>query len=84
MLSTNWNPSLGASGPAYTFTPSARYRFQISVSDKEVRAKLWESTQPEPATQIIWLSPYATGRGVGFYTYGVVDAVLESMFVTVP
>ncbi len=84
MSSSDWNPTLGQQ-VGYTFVASARYRFQIKVTGKEVRAKFWVATDPEPTeTQFLWPSSYATGRGVGFYTYGVVDAVLESMTITVP
>lgn len=83
-MTPGWNPSNGSSS-AYTFVGNARYRFQLKVTGNEVRAKFWEATAAEPSSpQLFFASDFTTGRGVGFYTYGVIDAVLESMTVTVP
>lgn len=83
-MTTGWNPSNGSSN-AYTFAGNARYRFQLKVAGNEVKAKFWESSAPEPTSyQFLFASDFVTGRGVGFYTYGAIDAVLESMSITVP
>lgn len=81
-----WNPSNDAKGPNYTYVASARYKFVLKVIGAEVRGKFWISTDQEPATDqmVIPSAPYATGRGVGFYTYFTHDAVLEDMVITVP
>lgn len=82
--SVDWNPTNGQQ-LSYTFVPDTRYELVVRVTGNEVRAKFWPVTATEPATfQLLFVGAYAKGRGVGFYTYGVVDAVLEDMFVTVP
>lgn len=84
--STNWNPNPGAVDTnTYNYLVTGRYRFMLSVSNNEVRGKMWHESVSEPATAILYGQPaFLTGRGVGFYTYNLNDAVLESMTITVP
>lgn len=83
-MTTGWNPTNGSSN-SYTFVANARYRFELKVTGNEVKAKFWEATASEPTSyQLLFASDYPTGRAVGFYTYGVIDAVLENMTITVP
>lgn len=80
-----WNPSKSATGQNYGYSPSAQYKFYVRVIGSEARGKFWLASDAEPASdQLLYASPYATGRGVGFYTYGIIDAVLEEMTVTIP
>lgn len=79
-----WNPAKLAQSGAYTFEPG-RYRFWLNVKGNEVRGKMWKASQPEPSVQVITQIPWSTGRGVGFYTYGIVEGlVLEDLKITVP
>jgi hypothetical protein len=81
-----WNPANNAQGPTYTYVAGARYKMVVRVVGTEARAKFWNASGTEPATdQIVYpAAPYASGRGVGFYTYFPHDSVLEDMIVTVP
>ncbi len=81
----DWNPTDDGRGVAYTFVPGARYHFKLRATGAQVAGKMWRSTEPEPgAYQVMVTAPWSTGRGVGFYSYGVNDAVLELMKITVP
>jgi hypothetical protein len=81
----NWNPSDDSRGQLYTFVPGGRYKFKIRALGSEVAGKMWEASQPEPPSfQVVAASPWATGRGVGYYTYGVTGSVLESLQITIP
>ena len=81
----DWNPTDDGRGVAYTFVPGARYHFKLRATGAQVAGKMWRSTEPEPgAYQVMVTAPWSTGRGVGFYSYGVTDAVLELMKITVP
>jgi hypothetical protein len=81
-----WNPSNNASGPAYTYVAGARYKMAVRVTGNEARGKFWIPPAAEPANdQMVYASnPFATGKGVGFYTYFTHDSVLEEMTITVP
>jgi hypothetical protein len=81
----DWNPSNDARGVTYTFTANARYNFKLRAVANMISAKMWDATTPEPPQfQVLLASSLATGRGVGFYTYDINGAILESMTVTVP
>ena len=83
----DWNPSDNARGLAYAYTPNARYKFKVRATANQITAKMWDAATPEPADKdaaALLASPFTTGRGIGFYTYTVNGAVLESMSVTVP
>lgn len=86
LKSTNWNPNPGAvDSNTYSYLVTGRYRFVLSVSNSEVRGKMWHESATEPQTTILYGQPaFLTGRGVGFYTYNLNDAVLESMRITIP
>jgi len=46
---------------------------------------MWEANEAEPAAyQVLATAPWATGRGIGFYTYLTNSAVLETLRVSVP
>ncbi len=82
-----WNPSDDARGVAYTFTPGAHYKMKVRAVANRITAKMWDATAPEPADSdgaAVLAGPYTTGRGIGFYTYDINGAVLESLVVTVP
>jgi hypothetical protein len=81
-----WNPSNSAQGPTYTYVAGARYKMHVRVIGDEVRGKFWPATGVEPTNETIVFAgnPYATGKGVGFYTYFTHDSVLEEMTITVP
>lgn len=81
-----WNPTNNVQGASYTYVAGARYKMSVRVIGSEARAKFWNATNAEPATEDIVYAgnPYATGRGVGFYTYFTHDTVLEEMTITVP
>lgn len=82
---TDNNPSNPVNGDPYTYVAGARYRFKMSVTGNQVYGKVWNAIDPEPSATMIWgAAPYQTGRTVGFYTYNVTNAVLESMYITVP
>lgn len=83
---TNWNPTRSGMGPAYTFVPNTRYRFWLRVRGRTVEGKMWDASQAMPNNpQVTWTqSPFMTGKGVGYYTYGVAQATLESLEITVP
>lgn len=79
-----WNPAKLANGASYGFTQT-RYRLWLNVSGRLAQGKMWEATKPEPTVQVTATLPWATGRGVGFYTYFAGgNAVLEELEVTVP
>lgn len=79
------NPSNPVNGDPYTYVAGARYKFKMTVTGNQVHGKVWREIDPEPSTTMIWgAAPYTTGRAVGFYTYNVTNAVLESMYITVP
>ena len=82
----DWNPTDNANGLAYTYTLGARYKFKVRAVANQISAKMWDATTPEPAESgaANLAGPYTTGRGIGFYTYAINGAVLESMSVTVP
>jgi len=86
MPSTDWNPQLAAiESGVYTYMAGQRYRMKLKVVGPELRGKLWLATDPEPAGEVIWgQATLTTGRGVGFYTYGINDAILEKMTITIP
>jgi hypothetical protein len=81
-----WNPANNAQGPSYTYMVGGRYKLHVRVIGTEARAKFWLATDMEPANETIVFPnvPYATGKGIGFYTYFTHDTVLEEMTVTVP
>jgi hypothetical protein len=83
---TGWNPARSGMGPAYTFVPNTRYRFWLRVRGRTVEGKMWDALQAMPINpQATWTqSPFMTGKGVGYYTYGIAQATLESIEVTVP
>jgi hypothetical protein len=82
----DWNPTDGPRALAYSYTPNARYNFKVHASSNKITAKMWDAATPEPAdsSAAVLAGPYTTGRGIGFYTYDINGAVLESMRVTVP
>jgi hypothetical protein len=81
----DYNPSLDGRGAAYTWTADARYNFRLKAVGNMITGKFWDATQPEPALfQAVYLGPFATGRGIGFYTFKANGAVLESMRVSIP
>jgi hypothetical protein len=81
----DWNPSKRGGGTAFTFVANTRYRFQLRVNGVNVSGKIWDATKTEPAFQTVAISTWGTGKGVGFYTYGIVTgAILETIYVTVP
>jgi hypothetical protein len=81
----SWNPAPLGTGEDYTFVPGARYRFTMKVAGTQVLGKIWEAGSVEPDFQVSAISPWATGRGVGYYTYfAPADVALESLEVTVP
>ncbi|MBX3224094.1 MAG: hypothetical protein KF795_26500 [Labilithrix sp.] len=81
----DWNPSDDGRGPTYTFVAGSRYKLKLRAIANQVSGKMWVATEPEPATfQLVVTSPWSTGRGVGFYTYGAIGAVLEDLEITVP
>lgn len=84
--SSPWNPANAAQGPTYTYVAGVRYKLHVRVIGNEARAKLWLASGTEPTSENIVYpaNPYATGRGVGFYTYFTHDTVLEEMTITVP
>jgi hypothetical protein len=81
-----WNPANNAQGPSYTYVVGARYKLHVRVIGTEARAKFWLANDTEPMNEnIVYPNvPYATGKGIGFYTYFTHDTVLEEMTVTVP
>ena len=81
-----WNPANKAQGPTYAFTTGAKWKMVVRVIGSEARAKFWNATAAEPMNdQIVYVNiPYATGRGVAFYTYFTHDSVLQEMTITVP
>jgi len=83
----DWSPSDDARGIAYAYTPNARFKLKVRAAANQITAKLWDASTPEPADKdaaAVLASAFTTGRGIGFYTYGINGAVLESMSVTVP
>jgi hypothetical protein len=82
----DWNPTDGPRALAYSYTANARYSFKVQASSNKITAKMWNAATPEPADSAaaVLAGPYTTGRGIGFYTYDINGAVLESMRVTVP
>jgi len=80
-----WNPGRLSKGQNYTFV-STIYRMQLRVSGRTIAGKMWEEARPEPALPqaTVEQGPFSTGKGVGYYTYGIADASLESLIVTVP
>lgn len=82
---TDGNPTNPANGTAYTYVSGGRYEFKLTVMGNQAHGKVWHELDPEPAGTVTWGdATYTTGRAVGFYTYNVTDAVLESMYITVP
>lgn len=79
-----WNPSNQAQGAAYTFTQGVRYYLSAKVQGAQVQGKIWEATKAEPDWQVTATAPWATGAGIGFYTYNTTTPVLESFTITVP
>lgn len=85
LSSLDWNPTNPVNGDTYNYVAGARYQFEMNVKDNEVRAKMWHEADPKPDASMLWGgAPYTLGRAVGFYNYNVVNAVLETMFITVP
>lgn len=83
----DWNPGSDARGVAYAYTPNARFNFKVRATANQITAKMWDASTPEPADKdaaALFASPFTTGRGIGFYTYDINGAVLESMSITVP
>lgn len=80
----DWNPSIDATGAVFTFTLGVRYWFRLRVVGEFVAGKIWPDGSAEPAVQVTAPAMFKTGRGAGFYSYGVSGAVLESLEVTVP
>lgn len=81
---TSWNPSVDVQGPDAGFVPAGRYRVELVARGEKVSGRMWLMADPSPPPFMALLSPFATGRGVGFYTYNNNDAVLESVQITVP
>lgn len=85
MRPPEWSPTDDGRGPTYTFVPGARYNFKLQANGDQVSGKMWQATDPEPAAyQVTVTSPWSTGRGVGFYVYGVNGSMLETMKITAP
>jgi hypothetical protein len=83
-VAPDWNPTDDGRGPTYAFV-AGRYKLRLQAAGTTVSGKLWQADQSEPESfQVTTIAGSATARGVGFYTYGVADAVLESMVVTFP
>jgi len=83
----DWNPSNDARGLQYVYTPGDRYKLKVRASANVITAKIWDVKTPEPSDKdaaAVLASAFTTGRGIGFYTYDINGAVLESMTVTVP
>ena len=71
----------------YVYTPGDRFNLKVRAAANVITAKIWDAKTPEPADKdaaAILASAFTTGRGIGFYTYDINGAVLESMTVTVP
>ena len=65
--------------------PNGRYKFQLKAMGTQISGKMWEANEAEPAAyQVLATAPWATGRGIGFYTYLTNSAVLETLRVSVP
>ena len=80
-----WDPTGPVIGAAYTYVPLTRFRLKVNVAGRTVRGKLWNASAVEPpAYELTTTSASATGKMVGFYTYLLNGAVLESFAVTVP
>src|SRR5262249_16181405 len=80
-----WSPTRDSNGPDAGYISQVRYRMKLNVKGDTALGKMWMiDTQTEPGFAMGIQSPWATGRGVGFYTYGVNGAVLEKLEVTVP
>ncbi len=83
----DWNPSNDAQGLQYVYTPGDRFKLKVRAAANVITAKIWDAKTPEPADKdaaAILASAFTTGRGIGFYTYDINGAVLESMTITVP
>jgi hypothetical protein len=84
MSPPDWAPSDDRRGGLYTFVTGTRYRFKLRARGDEVSGKMWAGDLEPTNFQLTTSSPWRTGRGVGYYTYGIVDVVLESVQITVP
>ena len=84
----DWNPnddSNATMSPSWTFVANHEYKFVLRASGNTLTGKMWDATGAEPALpQVTLTAIYSTGRGIGFYTYGAIGALLENMHVTVP
>jgi hypothetical protein len=84
---SNYNPTPGPEGAAYTFVVGSRYVIKLTAAGTSVRGKLWKLPDPEPTS---WLGPIeadsSTATGIGFYVYpiGQYDARIEDVEITVP
>jgi hypothetical protein len=83
-----WNPNDDANAtmsPSWTFVANHEYKFLLRASGNTLTGKMWDATGAEPSLpQVTLTAIYSTGRGIGFYTYGAIGALLENMYVTVP
>lgn len=80
-----WSPIALGRGVSYVYQPNARYRFKLKAVGNTVSAKMWDASQAEPAAfEVTTTTSFPNGKGVGFYTYGLNDALLEGMSITVP
>ena len=83
--SPDWNPTLDALGATYLYSTNARYKFRLRAVGNQISGKFWDATQPEPMSfQVLFSSPFTTGRGIGFYNYTPSGAVLESLRISIP
>ena len=62
-----------------------RFRLKVNVVSNTVRGKRWDASAAEPpGYELMATSASDNGKMVGFYTYLINGAVLESFAVTVP
>jgi hypothetical protein len=79
-----WSPVTSNLGADYMYQPLARYKMKVTAKGALVTGKLWLASAPEPLEALTATAASAVARGVGFYTYLVNGAVLESFVVTSP
>jgi hypothetical protein len=81
-----WSPSLiSQSQTAHPLAGDRRFHVVLHAHGNNITGRMWDVTGADPGLdEVFYVSPRTTGRGVGFYTYGVIDASLEDLRVTVP
>lgn len=86
MSSTDYNPTLIAQGQTdIPYSANDRFHLRLRVVGDSAYGSFWNAKDAPPATETVLAKiPFTTGRGVGYYVYNTIDAVLESMVVTVP